>query len=813
MRNIILTFLLFLIISGLNAQSGEIRGKVIQGNSEAMVNNSNVYLENTPFGTIAKGDGKYHIKDVPAGNYTLVASNIGYLSDRKEITIKENEVLEIDLLLIETIATLNEVVVMTKGVAGLREIPGSVQYLPPKAIQKFSYSDINRILKTLPGINIQEEDGFGLRPNIGLRGTGVARSSKITIMEDGVLIAPAPYSAPAAYYFPTIGRMQAVEVMKGNSQIKYGPFTTGGAINLISTQIPEMLSGKLKMTTGSFGYRSLHAHVGDNYERVGYLVETFRYSSNGFKKLDGGGNTGFDKQDYIAKVRVNTSPDAKIYQSLTLKIGAAFEDGNETYLGLSDEDFKDTPFRRYAASQKDYITTSHDLMSLTHFLRLNKNISYTTTVYQTKFKRNWYKLDKIKDSTGKVTSISALLSEPSLSTEGYNIIKGASSTANDPLIVKANNRAYSSLGVQTAAEMNFQTGKIEHVFNMGLRIHKDEMDRFQWEDKYIMNNGVMQLTNSGIPGTESNRIESANAAAAYIQYDLKYSKIRFIPGIRYESIKMKRINYGKNDPERTGVDLHENANHVDVFIPGIGVHYMFDKQLNAFFGVHKGFSPPGTLEQTLPESSISYELGARYRKNALSLDAVLFYSDYSNLLGSDLAASGGDGSGDLFNAGEVSAGGLELQVEYDFLASRIYSRYSIPVVLAYTYTNATFENSFESSFSEWGTVLQGDQMPYMANNQLSILLSLEHPLFNLNLNGRYMDAMRTVPGRGKIPENEKTDSYFVIDISTTLHISKNVALFSSINNVTNDIYIVARQPAGIRPGMPRTMIVGLKAYL
>ena len=152
----------------------------------------------------------------------------------------------------------------TNGGNNILEIPGSVNYISPKELQRFGYSDINRVLKSIPGVNIQEEDGFGLRPNIGLRGTGSERSSKITIMEDGVLMSPAPYTAPSAYYFPTSGRMHAIEILKGSSQIKYGPFTTGGAINLISTPIPSESSGIMDISMGNYGLAKMHANYGDS---------------------------------------------------------------------------------------------------------------------------------------------------------------------------------------------------------------------------------------------------------------------------------------------------------------------------------------------------------------------------------------------------------------------------------------------------------------------------------------------------------------------------------------------------------------------
>lgn len=706
---------------------------------------------------------------------------------------------------------LDEVVLSAKMILGskfeAKNRTGSAYYISPKEIKKFNYTDINRTLRSVPGVNVYEEDGFGLRPNISLRGTSPERSSKITLMEDGVLIAPAPYSAPSAYYFPTIARMQAIEILKGSSQVQYGPYTTGGAINMLSTEVPDDFEIFINSSYGSFQSGRLHAQLGDSKKNFGYSVEYLNYNSNGFKDLDNGADTGFDKNDLVTKFKVNTNPEAKIGQEFEVKFQYADETSNETYLGLTQADFEATPFRRYAGSQQDQMNTEHIQFMGTHTIKFSDYFRITTVGYYNGFNRNWYKLDYVT-LNGEREGISNILEDPTGLAPYFDVVSGgADSDADDFLSVKANNREYLSTGVQTKLDYHWSTENSFHDIEVGLRYHFDEEDRFQWVDDYGISSGIMQVSKAGIPGTDANRISDAKAFSSYVLYKWKYKNLTLTPGIRYENITLSRLNYGSNDVGRTGINISERENKVDVFIPGLGFNYNF-QNVSLFGGIHKGFSPPSNQVGEQPEESINYELGTRFSYAGFTGELVGFYNDYSNLLGSDLAASGGTGSLDQFNAGEVKVQGLEVLLNYNALPNS--KKFILPVTFGYTLTDTEFLNSFGSSNDIWGEVNTGDELPYLSKHQLNAAISLEHRNFEINFNGRFNGAFRTKAGSGSIPENEKVGSNLVLDLGGKYRFNENIALTTNIMNLLDETYAVARVPAGLRPGMPFGVFAGLE---
>jgi outer membrane cobalamin receptor len=128
---------------------------------------------------------------------------------------------------------------------------GAETSIDDEQLERREQDDIHKILSVVAGVYVRDEDGYGLRPNIGMRGAAAERSAKITLLEDGVPIAPAPYSAPAAYYFPMVTRMARVEVTKGPASILQGPNTVGGVVDLQSPRARRRSSRGRTPSAGS----------------------------------------------------------------------------------------------------------------------------------------------------------------------------------------------------------------------------------------------------------------------------------------------------------------------------------------------------------------------------------------------------------------------------------------------------------------------------------------------------------------------------------------------------------------------------------
>lgn len=695
-------------------------------------------------------------------------------------------------------------VVGTAEAAG--EIPGAAQVLTgePLLARQQAVDDVHRILRPVPGLNLQEEDGFGHRPNIGMRGSGTERSSKITLMEDGVLIAPAPYSAPAAYYFPLAGRMEAIEVRKGSSQIKYGPNTVGGALNLVSTSVPGSFRLRAKAEGGQHRSGKLYAHAGDGGERFGWLLETYQGTSGGFKQLDGGGDTGFRLQDYLGKLRFSSGQGARVYQLVELKLGATDERSDETYLGLAEDDFRARPLRRYVASQLDVLNAEHRQAQLRHFAVFSRRFDLTTTVWHNGFERAWYKLESVLG-----TNLASVLEQPEAFPAQYSVLTGADSAAS-ALVVRNNNRRYYSRGVETQLGINGRIAGTRHQLELGARYLEDEEDRFQQDDRYQMLAGRMSLTRAGAPGSQSNRVSSAGAWAFFLQDQVRAGRLTLVPGLRVEKVAFERVDYAAADPDRS-TPVRVLSNDVDVIVPGVGAHFAVSPSFGLVAGVHKGFAPPGpgADDATRPEESVNYELGVRGQRGSLRAELTGFYNDYENLLGRDTLSTGGSGSGDLYNGGKARVVGLEASVSADLRGVLGFSA-SVPVRASYTLTSGEFRSDFQSQYEPWGTVSYGDELPYLPRHQLFSSIGVASGRFLVDLSATYVSRMRTEAGQGPFAPPTSTDSAFVLDVLGDVALASRLHAYLSVQNLLDRAYVVARQPAGARPGLPRTLMVGVR---
>ena len=672
------------------------------------------------------------------------------------------------------------------------QVAGSAHVIDADQLEKFEYTDIQRILSSVPGVSFRNEDGYGLRPNISIRGTRDDRSGKITLMEDGVLIAPAPYSASSAYYFPTMGRISGVEVMKGASAIENGPYTIGGALNLLSTPIPYSQSGKINLEHGSDNTSRAHGWVGDSKQNYGWLVEAQKHQSDGFDTIENAADdTGFDKEDVMAKFRVNTDRGADVYQQLDVKAQYSTETSDQTYVGLSEADFAVDAHNRYGLTQQDEMDNEHKELTLTHLVDFGQT-QITTTGYFIEFKRDWFKVDKM-DGEG----INSVIDCANGGTCGANITTQADAIAvlngeqAAAISIKHNNRAYESKGIQSNLNHLVELGEIKHSLELGLRYHEDSEDRSQPTETWQQNaDGTLNYVSTGSPST---RYTSAKAWSVHLTDDITRGALVLSPGVRIEDYKIEREGSASKVADE------------QVVLFGLGATLQLENSVATFVGLHQGHSPAPNDGNSSPEEALNLELGARLSSETLQAEATIFISDYSNLLG-ECTASGGAGDctvGDAYNGGSALVQGLELLANTSY---NVAAGFNVPVGITYTYTDARFQSTFDDD-ALWGDVVKGDKLPSLSDHQLQLRSGLSSEQWGLDINLNYFsDTCSTA----ECSSGEEIDAYTVIDLASRYQLSAATKLYANIDNLFDSEDVVARAPKnGARAQKPLTFLMGV----
>lgn len=723
--------------------------------------------------------------DAPRGDYDLRVTAEGFALERRDVRIEpEMAIVEIQL----RPATLAQEMIVSSGQVLTTEDatrrPGSYDVVTSAMMTESRVFNADEAIRKVPGVTARAEEGFSMRPNFGIRGLNPTRSTKVLLMEDGLPLSYAPYGDNASYYHPPIERFSEIEVVKGASQILYGPMTVGGVINYLTPAIPSRRAGSLALTGGNRDYLNAHLQYGFNLGKTGILLDGLRKQGEGSRE-----NTRIGLWDF----NVKTNSVISATQTLGLKFNNFSERSQVTYSGLRESEWVENPFQNPFLNDRFY--GDRYGLSGNHNWAPRANFVLTTAVYGNFFYRDWWRQSSNSNQRPNDSADPLCGGMANLFTTCGN---------------EGRLRSYTTWGIAPVARATAALGRAQNLAEFGFRYHDELQERLQA-------NGPLPASRSGL-FVENNR-RTARASSAFVQDQLNFGKLVISGGVRFESINITRTNrLGSGGAGAFGrTELRE-------WIPGGGISFTPVGQITFFAGAHRGFAPPrvediitnaGVALDLDAERSWNYEAGVRTRfARELTLDATFFRMDFSNQI---VPASLAGGAGAvLTNAGETLHQGVELAGRWT-RRSLGGSRHGLALYGAYTYLpTARYQGVRFSNISGFQNVrITGNRLPYAPESNLTASAHYLHASgMNAMVEGVYAgrmfgDDLNTVGGtpdgqRGLIP------SMFIWNAAFNYPIEAwRTTLFVTTKNLADRLYIADRT-RGIVPGMPRQIQAGLR---
>ena len=762
-------------------------------------------------------DGTFFLTQVPPGQKRIAVSLIGYESHDEEISLAPGSTLVLDIALLSDPIQLSPVEIIGESPLINQKRTGTASKLRPQTVELIQPVGTQELLELVPGINGYADDGFGnSRLSIGIRGLNPRRSSRVLIMEDGVPIQPAVYIYPNAYYNPPSERIDAMEVIKGSSAIRFGPQTMGGVINY-TTRRPDGTKGLVnQLTVGSNNYYSAFAEWrGLGNRRINSDLQVLYKRGNGFRD-----NNTFNQVNGTAKTQFRLSSKKVLY----LKANANFENSNATYTGLTEYSFYANP--KFNPKEDDNFKVLRTSLDLMYTSKITANLVGNTTVYLNAFDRRWWREN---DIFVRASALGTGAFTPVPYFQSGDLVRVGGSAGNFGIL-----RTFYVGGIAQDYSLKHSLGGHLAKAEAGVRAHWERfIDDKKIGDAPDARDGVYYTGTPGDPDDpvqivgQSHHYETV-ALALYAKEHIEWGRLTLDPGLRFEVFKQDRVD------RLRGAILSDKVSAV--LLPGMGVNYQFGR-FNAFAGVHRGYTPPssGTLKVTnfgqdadaggldlKAEKSWNMEAGVRSWGTGLTLEASAFLLKIEDLVAA--------GRGTAFkNLGKVDTYGLELALG---LATSRFALILPDVNLSYTYLQTEIKSGIVTSATMAGNVevdLTGNELPYAPPHTLTVgLVKQTKQGLRLRADVRFVDEVFTdfenIERTFNRGDTGPIPSYSIVNASADYKLSARWSAFVAAKNILDEIYIGSRlhsnagQPeahlsSGILVGPRRQINVGIKRGL
>ena len=216
-RLILFVFIIFTSLE-LLAQTGTVRGFVYEETSGEPAMFSNVVLEGTKIGGVTDANGFFNLSKVPAGQYKLVVTYIGFESKEEIIEVKADKILDKKYYLSESSIQLNTVQLSAERQEAKTSVNTSIIKLTSKSLKKLPSiggdADIAQYLQVLPGVVFTGDQGGQLY----IRGGAPIHN---VVLLDGMILYNAFHSIGLFSVFDT-DVIKTADVYTGGFNAEYG---------------------------------------------------------------------------------------------------------------------------------------------------------------------------------------------------------------------------------------------------------------------------------------------------------------------------------------------------------------------------------------------------------------------------------------------------------------------------------------------------------------------------------------------------------------------------------------------------------------